>query len=105
MSDPLGLINNNSPVQPAQPNAPRNPHAPNQADGPAFKDVLMKNIEQVNKLQQDAATAIEDLQSGKRDDVDQVMMAQKKADVAFKMLVQIRNQLVDAYEEVKQMRV
>jgi len=104
MADPLGLINN-SPVQPSQPNAPRNPQAPGKAEGPEFKDVLMKNIEQVNKLQQDAATAIEDLQAGRRDDVDQVMMAQKKADVAFKMLVQIRNQLVDAYEEVKQMRV
>lgn len=102
MTDPLGLIPNTggtSPVGPARPKSPMEP------DGPSFKDVLMKNIEQVNRLQQDAELAIEDLATGRRDDVDQVLMAKQKADLAFQMLLQVRNKLVDAYEEVKQMRV
>ena len=38
-------------------------------------------------------------------DRDGVMIAKQKADVAFQMLVQVRNTLMDAYEEVRQIRV
>lgn len=102
MTDPLGLINNAgvSPISPVKPASPAG-----KAEGPAFKDVLMKNIEQVNKLQQDAEVAIEDLATGRRDDVDGVMIAKQKADIAFQMLLQVRNKMMDAYEEVKQIRV
>lgn len=65
----------------------------------------MQNIEQVNQLQQDAQFAIEDLAAGRRDDVAEVMMAARKAELAFEMLLQVRNKLVDAYEEIRQMRV
>jgi flagellar hook-basal body complex protein FliE len=103
MSDPLGLIGNSS-VGGAG-GLPSTPKMPGQQDGPSFKDVLMQNIEQVNRLQQDAEMAIEDLVTGRRDDVDQVMMAKQKSDLAFQMLLQVRNKMVDAYEEIKQMRV
>jgi flagellar hook-basal body complex protein FliE len=76
-----------------------------QAGGPSFKDVLMENIKQVNDMQQDATKAIEDLQTGKRNDVEGVMLATQKADMAFKMLVQLRNKMQGAYEEIKQLRV
>ena len=76
-----------------------------QASGPSFKDVLMENIKQVNDLQQDATKAIEDLQTGRRNDVEGVMLATQKADTAFKMLVQLRNKMQGAYEEIKQLRV
>ena len=107
MTDPLGLIPNNpaAGVQRAVPAAPRAPQGPGGAPAPEFKDVLMKHIDQVNRLQQDAETAIEDLVSGKRDDMDAVLMAKQKADVAFQMLLQVRNKMMDAYEEVKQIRV
>jgi len=102
MTDPLGLIN----CMRGPAGVPRPPLAPTAEPGaPSFKDVLMQNIEQVNKLQQDAAGAIEDLTTGKRDDVATVLMAKQKADMAFQLLQQVRNKLVDAYEEIKQMRV
>ena len=50
-------------------------------------------------------TAIEDLVSGRRDDMDAVLIAKQKADMAFQLLLQVRNKMVDAYEEIKQMRV
>lgn len=65
----------------------------------------MKNIEQVNRLQQDAQTAIEDLQTGRRDDMANVLIAKQHADDAFRLLLQVRNKLMDAYEEIKQIRV
>lgn len=103
MSDPLGLIGNTGGVQPPMPGL--KPGAAGDAQGPGFKDLLMKNIEEVNRLQQDAAKAVEDLQTGKRDDLANVMIAKQKSDMAFKMLLQVRNKMVDAYEEVKQLRV
>lgn len=103
MADPLGLIGNSGGVQPGNVRPkPQQPADPNQA---SFKDVLMDNIKQVNQLQQDAEKAIEDLASGKREDLSNVLMAKQKADTAFKMLQQVRNKIVDAYEEVKDMRV
>lgn len=109
MSDPLGLIGNNAGSQgitPARPVSPKPPDGPGEASGgPGFKDVLMGHIEQVNRLQQDAEMAIEDLASGRRDDIDGVLIAKQKADLAFQMLLQVRNKMVDAYEEIKQMRV
>ena len=102
MTDPLGLIGNSSAVPPPM----RRPSGPGgEAQTPAFKQLLLDNIRQVNDLQQDAEKAIEDLASGRRDDVANVMIAKQKADMAFKMLLQVRNKLVDAYQEIKDIRV
>ncbi len=78
---------------------------PAQGQGPDFKAVLMKNLSEVNALQQDANRATEDLITGRRDDVEGVILATEKADVAFKMLQSMRNQVMQAYDEIKQMRV
>ena len=102
MSDPLGLIPDASGAP--QQSAPFRTRD-SEGAGPSFKDVLMQNIEQVNKLQRDAEIAIEDLAAGRRDDADGVMIAKQKADVAFQMLMQVRNKMVSAYDEIKQMRV
>ncbi len=105
MTDPLGFIQHTAkPGSIVGPGSAK-PNAPNAASAPSFKDVLMKNIEQVNRLQQDAEKAIEDLHAGRRDDLDGVLIAKQKADLAFQMLQQVRNKMVDAYEEIKQMRV
>jgi flagellar hook-basal body complex protein FliE len=103
MSDPLGLIGTTSgaPVRPTAPGA-----APaGQPQGPSFKDVLLRNIDEINKLQQDATRAVEDLQTGRRDDVEGVLIATAKADTAFKMIQAVRNQVMQAYEEIQTMRV
>lgn len=103
MSDPLGLIKNSNIIPGGALPTQRGGQA--SSDGPSFKDVLMKNIEQVNQMQQDAAKAIEDLSSGKSDDVFGALNAQRKSEMAFQMLLQVRNRMLDAYEEIKQMRV
>ena len=108
MSDPLGLIGSGGMQRPIQGIKVGGRDVGGQEEnggGGSFKDVLMKNLEQVNRLQQDAQAAIEDLATGKRDDASSVMIAKQKADLAFQMLVQVRNKMVSAYEEIKQMRV
>ena len=106
MTDPLGLIGGGQ-IGGAQglgrpaggANGPADPNAP------SFKDLLLKNIDEINNLQKDAAAAIEDLATGKRLDLEGVMLAQSKADLAFKMLQGVRNQMLRAYEDIQQMRV
>ena len=107
MADPLGLINTTGAagVRPHAPSLPTAPPARGAQPSENFKDVLMRNIEQVNKLQQDAEMAIEDLAAGRRDDLDGVLIAKQKADLAFQLLLQVRNKMMGAYEEIKQMRV
>jgi flagellar hook-basal body complex protein FliE len=100
MTDPLGLIRNT-----AGPNPLGGGVRTKAGESGSFKDVLLKNIDEVNKLQQDASRAAEDLAAGRRDDVEGVMLATSKADTAFKALQAVRNRVMEAYDEVKQMRV
>ncbi|HVT89469.1 MAG TPA: flagellar hook-basal body complex protein FliE [Tepidisphaeraceae bacterium] len=69
----------------------------------SFSDVLKNSIDDVSRLQQDASKAVEDLASGKSQDVTGVMMAMEKSDLAFKTLLAIRAKLMDAYDEIKNM--
>ena len=71
----------------------------------SFKDVLMKNLNEVNQMQQDADTTLENYVTGRTQNVGEVITATQKASMAFSMLTQIRNKLQDAYDEVKNLRV
>lgn len=73
--------------------------------GQDFKSLLMKSINEVNRLQTEADEATVNLTTGESDNVAEVFTAVKKAELAFQTLMQIRNKLMDAYDEVKQMRV
>src|SRR5277367_5488565 len=66
-----------------------------------FADTLKNSIDEVSRLQQDASKAVQDLATGKNDDVTGVMTAMEKSDVAFKTLLAIRAKLMDAYDEIK----
>ncbi len=70
----------------------------------SFQDVLRETIRDVDKLQHDAETAIKKMAVGESDSVAEVMTAVEKADLAFRTLMQVRNKLVDAYEELMRMR-
>jgi flagellar hook-basal body complex protein FliE len=69
--------------------------------GTSFADTLKKSIDEVSRMQQDASQAVQDLATGKTDNVTGVMTAVEKSDMAFKTLLSIRAKLMDAYEEIK----
>ena len=71
------------------------------ASSTSFSDVLQKSIDEVEKMEQDASKAVEDLATGKTDDLTGVMTALAKSDLAFKTLLTIRAKLMDAYDEIK----
>lgn len=96
-------------LHPAAPGADRSAAGTGSADGPSFeRDFLAevaRQIDEVNRLQGDADLAAEDLVAGRRSDVEGVMIATQKADTAFRMLLAVRNRMMEAYEEVKQIRI
>ena len=100
MTDPLGLIGSINRELPPLPGA-----SGAAIQGPGFRQVLTDQIDKVNQLQQAATKAIEDLATGERDDVESVLIATQKADMAFQLLLQVRNKMIDAYDEVRQMRI
>ncbi len=100
MTDPLGLIGSLNRELPAMPGV-----GAGADNGPGFRQVLTDQIDKVNQLQQAATEAIEDLATGQRDDVESVLIATQKADMAFRLLLQVRNKMIDAYDEVRQMRI
>ena len=75
------------------------------ADGKSFKDILVDSINKVNQMQVEADKAIENLLTGKTDKISEVLSAVKKAELAFNTLMQIRNKLIEAYEEIMRMRI
>ena len=75
------------------------------ASGASFADTLKNSIQEVARLQQDASTAVQNIATGKTDDVSGVMTAMEKSDIAFKTLLAIRAKLMDAYEENKNMPI
>lgn len=111
MADPLGLIGGstggagaaNRAFQAAQNRTGSDPAG--LGDGPDFKKVFLDSINEVNKAQQEAEQAAEQLATGERSDVENVVLATQKADNAFKMLQALRNKVVEAYDEIKQVRV
>jgi flagellar hook-basal body complex protein FliE len=71
----------------------------------AFKDYLLDSIQQVNQMQQQADSAVEKIVTGGEISPAEVLTAVQKADIAFKLMIQVRNKLVDAYNEVQAIRV
>ena len=102
MTDPLGLIGSQQ-INPAMTGQARARQSdPSQPD---FTKFLKEQLAEVNEAQRDAKEAVEDLSTGRRDDLEGVIVATQKADTAFRMLLAVRNKVMDAYQEVKDIRV
>lgn len=71
----------------------------------SFADTLKTAIGNVNELQKTSDTAIQNLATGRTDNVADVMIAAEKSDIALKLMVQVRNKIIDAYQEVMKMQV
>ncbi|MFZ5352087.1 MAG: flagellar hook-basal body complex protein FliE [Bacillota bacterium] len=71
----------------------------------SFSDFLNSAIKQVNNLQIESEKLNEAFALGKTDNIHQVMIAAEKADLALQFTMQIRNKLLDAYQEIMRMPV
>jgi len=62
-----------------------------------------KYVSQVDDLKKTADTSIQDLLTGKNNDITAVVSSVAKADVSFKVLVGVRNKLIEAYKQTMNM--
>lgn len=70
-----------------------------------FLDSLKSAIGKVNDAEMEAGRAVDALMTGETQDIHRTMVALQQADVSFQLMMQIRNKLVAAYEEIQRMQV
>ena len=73
--------------------------------GTSFADTLTESLDKVNSLQKEADRAIEDFATGQTRNIHETMIAVNKADLAFRLTMQVRNKIVEAYQEVMRTQV
>ncbi len=72
---------------------------------PSFKETLNGFMKEVNAMQNKADVSIQKMAAGEINDVHQVMNSVQEANLAFNMMMEIRNKVLDAYQEVMRMRL
>ena len=70
-----------------------------------FGQLLSDALDNVNTLQQKSDQASADLATGKIEDVSEVVIAAQKATVALQLTIQIRNRVLESYQEMMRMQV
>lgn len=72
-------------------------------NAPSFIDYLSSQVEQVNHKIVAADQRVADVATGKSQNLHEMMVALNKADLSLKMLTQVRNKAVEAYQELMRM--
>jgi len=103
MADPIAPI----PVSLPPVEAPGGRAAARPAPGPAsgFADTLRGVIAEVTESQRAADAAARDFATGKTTDVAATMIEMEKASVSFALMLQVRNRLLEAYQEIQRIQV
>ena len=70
------------------------------AEGPSFRETLSEYLSDVNNELIAADQGMADLASGRSQDVHGTLIAMQKADIQLRLLVEVRNKVIGAYEEV-----
>ncbi len=84
---------------------PEKPDGEKQAGGSSFGSVLKDAISDINKLQNDADKSIAKVQLEDAGSIHEAMIALEKAGISFQVMMQVRNKILDAYQEVMRMQV
>ena len=85
------------------PPSPLAPPTPNRAD--QFAELLIGEVRQVNQMQSTADGNVHTLLTGGDVSEAEVLTSVQKADLAFRMLLQVRNKLMEAYREIQQIQI
>ena len=98
------FINPSSPLQQLE-NLDKKSRAEGGGDDGRFAELLNQAVSEVNELQKSSDKEVGKILSGDIKDVHSAMIAMQKADLSFQMVMQVRNKLVEAYQEVMRMQV
>jgi flagellar hook-basal body complex protein FliE len=79
--------------------------APSKAAGTSFESTLGKMVAEVNSKQVAAGEAVSGMVSGQNVSLHQAMIAMEEASVSFQLMVEVRNKLLESYQELMRMQV
>ena len=79
--------------------------AEQEGGGASFADILRGQIDQVVNLQNEAEVLQQQLAAGQIEDVNRVVLAVQKADLALNFALQLRNKVLEAYQEIARTQV
>ncbi len=71
----------------------------------SFSDYLKNAIYNVSNLERDSERLTEEFAAGKADNIHQVMIAAQKSEIALQFTMEIRNKIMDAYQEIMRMQI
>lgn len=69
-----------------------------------FLETLQDAMDQVQSIQGEAETQVAQMLNGSGGDVHTAMIAVEKADLSFQLMMQVRNKIVQAYQQVSNMQ-
>ena len=75
------------------------------AAGNTFADILKDSVEKVNLYQGQADVAIKEMIAGRNKNIHETMLTIERADTSLKLMMQVRNKILDAYREIMRMQV
>ena len=75
------------------------------SDSSSFQNMLGGFIQEVSDKQAAASDAVTGLLSGKNVSLHQAMISMEEASVSFQLMVEVRNRLLDSYQELMRMQV
>ena len=70
-----------------------------------FTNVLKDFVQNANQQHMQADKAIQNFADGNSNDIQSVALSMAKADLSFRLVLEIRNKLMDAYQEIMRMQV
>ncbi len=73
--------------------------------GQDFVATLKDAVQAVNQAQKTADYKMQELATGKSQNIHETMIAAEKADISLRLMVQVRNKIIEAYQEVMKMQV
>jgi len=76
-----------------------------QSTGESFASLLGQMVSDVNAQQQISAQAVSTLQSGQNIPLHQAVIAMEEANISFQLMVEVRNRMLDAYQEIMRMQI
>ena len=74
-------------------------------EGSSFKQMMLQSLQDVNSMQQQANQAVETLMTGGDVEPAAVLTAVQKADLSFRLMLQMRNKMMQVFQEVKDIRI
>ena len=71
--------------------------------GLSFEELLQDSMKRVNDLQVESDGLVNKLATGDVDDISRVVLASQRAEFALRMITEVRNKLLDAYQQLGRM--